>query len=203
MTLIKQRYFKDPTSKNITSGVSGGVKYSSSNAESTNIFSEISDSEFGKIVKITADLFLNNYTKYRLYLETSFDLILDETTSKIKEEYPNTLTLIISFKTIVIILFLILLKLGIKLDKEIRNKTDDLEKTNIQLMELTNKLKKSNEILKMNYKLQREFINVAAHELRTPIQAILGFSEMLDLIPERKDYLKFIIRNATRLEKLA
>lgn len=203
MTLIKQRYFKDPTSKNITSGVSGGVKYSSSNAESTNIFSEISDSEFGKIVKITADLFLNNYTKYRLYLETPFDLILDETTSKIKEEYPNTLTLIISFKTIVIILFLILLKLGIKLDKEIRNKTDDLEKTNIQLMELTNKLKKSNEILKMNYKLQREFINVAAHELRTPIQAILGFSEMLDLIPERKDYLKFIIRNATRLEKLA
>lgn len=43
----------------------------------------------------------------------------------------------------------------------------------------------------------------AAHEFRTPTQGILGFSEMLDLMLERKDYLKFIIRNATRLEKLA
>ena len=33
-----------------------------------------------------------------------------------------------------------------------------------------------NEQLKIHDKLQKEFINVAAHELRTPIQPIIGLS---------------------------
>ena len=35
------------------------------------------------------------------------------------------------------------------------------------------------EQLKINDKMQREFINVAAHELRTPIQPILSLSQIL------------------------
>jgi signal transduction histidine kinase len=54
-------------------------------------------------------------------------------------------------------------------------------------------------------KMQKEFINIAAHELRTPIQPILGLSEVLqDLVhkePERV-YVEMILRNARRLEKL-
>ena len=34
---------------------------------------------------------------------------------------------------------------------------------------------KANNQLERNNKLQKEFINIAAHELRTPIQPILGF----------------------------
>jgi signal transduction histidine kinase len=37
----------------------------------------------------------------------------------------------------------------------------------------------ANEQLKLNEKAQKEFINVAAHELRTPIVPILGLSELL------------------------
>jgi two-component system, OmpR family, sensor histidine kinase VicK len=38
-----------------------------------------------------------------------------------------------------------------------------------------------NEELKCNEKMQKEFINIAAHELRTPVQPILGMAELLEL----------------------
>jgi signal transduction histidine kinase len=60
-----------------------------------------------------------------------------------------------------------------------------------------------NEELKKAYKMQREFINIASHELRTPIQAILGMSGLLQYYPEEKDELIEIIqRNAKRLQTL-
>ena len=62
------------------------------------------------------------------------------------------------------------------------------------------------EQLKVNDKMQKEFINVAAHELRTPIQPILGLSEVLlsreGNIEEYKEFLNVIIRNAKRLQRL-
>jgi signal transduction histidine kinase len=55
-------------------------------------------------------------------------------------------------------------------------------------------------------KMQKEFINVAAHELRTPIQPILGLSEVLlsreGNIEEYRESLNAIIRNAKRLQRL-
>jgi signal transduction histidine kinase len=49
--------------------------------------------------------------------------------------------------------------------------------------QLTAELKKLNEQLKRKDQLKDEFINIAAHELRSPIQPILGLSE---IIPSRK-----------------
>ena len=58
--------------------------------------------------------------------------------------------------------------------------------------------------------LQREFIHVAAHELRTPIQPILGMAEMIESsLQEKRDTsikpeeIKMIARNARRLQKLS
>ncbi len=60
-----------------------------------------------------------------------------------------------------------------------------------------------NEELKRADKMQKEFINIASHELRTPTQAILSFSELLQTHPERKDeMLQAMSRNAIRLQKL-
>ncbi|HEX2067095.1 MAG TPA: histidine kinase dimerization/phospho-acceptor domain-containing protein, partial [Nitrososphaeraceae archaeon] len=64
------------------------------------------------------------------------------------------------------------------------------------------------EKLKVHNKMQKEFINIAAHELRTPIQPILGLSELLrskisDNNDEQKELLDTIIRNAKRLKRLA
>jgi signal transduction histidine kinase/CheY-like chemotaxis protein len=62
------------------------------------------------------------------------------------------------------------------------------------------------EQLKIHGKMQKEFITIAAHELRTPIQPILGISEILlckkGSVEQEKELLNVIIRNAKRLRKL-
>jgi signal transduction histidine kinase len=51
--------------------------------------------------------------------------------------------------------------------------------------------------------MQKEFINIASHEMKTPTQAILGMSGLLQYYPEKKDELIEIIRrNAKRLQAL-
>ena len=54
--------------------------------------------------------------------------------------------------------------------------------------------------LKQEDILKTEFINVAAHELRTPIQSIIGYIEMIKTFPERTStYLQPLERNSQRL----
>jgi two-component system, OmpR family, sensor histidine kinase VicK len=63
-----------------------------------------------------------------------------------------------------------------------------------------------NERLKAHSIMQKEFINMAAHELRTPAQAILGYSELAMESEELKEtelnLLRPIHTNAERLTKL-
>jgi signal transduction histidine kinase len=62
------------------------------------------------------------------------------------------------------------------------------------------------EQLKLHDKMQREFINIAAHELRTPIQPILGLADIVGFkVKEDKQLsqlLEVINRNAKRLQRL-
>jgi signal transduction histidine kinase len=61
--------------------------------------------------------------------------------------------------------------------------------------------------IKLNDKMQNEFINTAAHELRTPIQPILSISQILckkyGATQEQLDLLQIITRNAYRLKQLS
>ena len=84
-----------------------------------------------------------------------------------------------------------------------------------QLEESNKQLTEANEQLKVHDKMQNEFINIAAHELRTPIQPILGLSEILRSrlrraggggerrVGKEQEILDIIIRNANRLQRLA
>jgi signal transduction histidine kinase len=97
-----------------------------------------------------------------------------------------------------IVLMIFLIKWNNSLKKEVTKRTKELHDSNRQLSEANNQLERNN-------KLQKEFINIAAHELRTPIQPILGLSEIV--VKENKDkeldkYLEVIHRNAKRLRKL-
>jgi two-component system, OmpR family, sensor histidine kinase VicK len=59
------------------------------------------------------------------------------------------------------------------------------------------------EKLKEHDKMQEEFINIAAHELRTPTQSILGYAEILEMESEGSRHLvNPILRNAMRLQRL-
>ncbi|MGB7663922.1 MAG: HAMP domain-containing sensor histidine kinase [Nitrososphaeraceae archaeon] len=52
--------------------------------------------------------------------------------------------------------------------------------------------------------MQKEFISIAAHELKTPIQAILGMSGLLKYYPNRtNEVIEVINRNAIRLQRLS
>jgi signal transduction histidine kinase len=63
-----------------------------------------------------------------------------------------------------------------------------------------------NEELRETETMQKEFINIAAHELRNPIQPILGLSTILQSkegnIEQYKDLLDIITRSARRLQRL-
>lgn len=73
---------------------------------------------------------------------------------------------------------------------------EDLNQSNQQLLQTIEKLKTENTKLQL-------FINIAAHELRTPIMPIVGYSEMLqEDIGDRKE-IRGIIYNAKRLDQLA
>jgi two-component system, OmpR family, sensor histidine kinase VicK len=68
------------------------------------------------------------------------------------------------------------------------------------------KLEELYEQLKTYSVMQKEFINIAAHELRTPIQPILGLSQVLLFDQGNNDHskelIKVINRNAERLQRL-
>ena len=86
-----------------------------------------------------------------------------------------------------------------------------------QLKESKKQLEQAYEKLKINGKRQKEFIDIAAHELRNPVQPILGLAEILrskmkveeeqDFTREKtifdgNDIVDVIIRNAIRLKRL-
>jgi two-component system, OmpR family, sensor histidine kinase VicK len=61
--------------------------------------------------------------------------------------------------------------------------------------------------LRESEKVKDDFVNIAAHELRTPIQPILGLADFLRSKEadggEKAEYLDVIIRNAKRLQRLS
>ncbi|MDQ2684771.1 MAG: HAMP domain-containing histidine kinase [Thermoproteota archaeon] len=79
----------------------------------------------------------------------------------------------------------------------------DLLIMNDQMIGVTKDLAMANEQIKQLALKQKEFIDVAAHELRTPAQAILGYSDMILSDPKTNlEYIKVIARNANRIQKL-
>ena len=89
-----------------------------------------------------------------------------------------------------IILIIFLTRWNSNLDSEVKRRTEELESANKQL--------------RVHDKMQKEFINIAAHELRTPTQAITGYSELLATEPENgRMYVNPILRNSKRLQRLS
>ena len=72
------------------------------------------------------------------------------------------------------------------LQELIHQKTKDLEKAIEDLREKEKHLMEANEKLRLLDKLKNDFINIAAHELRTPTQAILAFADLLTIHPVKK-----------------
>jgi signal transduction histidine kinase len=94
--------------------------------------------------------------------------------------------------------------------RELKFANESLIESNMQLQVSNIKLKEANEQLLVHEKMQREFVNVAAHELRTPVQPLLGIAELLrqsmdgkNKVEVTKEELEMLVRNAKRLERLS
>jgi signal transduction histidine kinase len=103
------------------------------------------------------------------------------------------------------------------LSESFNSMVNSIKNYNIKQNELTNELENANEELKHKDRLKDEFINVAAHELRSPIQPILALSELLlyrkvggnssnsAMMNKEKEeeMLDVIVRNSKRLRQIA
>jgi signal transduction histidine kinase len=113
----------------------------------------------------------------------SYAVLITTTTSQIYSQIENILLgqrietfALLGIITVAVILFTaFLFKWNSSLKAEVQRRTKELNESNRYLSE-------ANERLKVNDKMQKEFINIAAHELRTPIMPIMGVT---DLIKER------------------
>jgi len=83
-----------------------------------------------------------------------------------------------------------------KMRQTLNQRTRELETSNTQLS-------LANVRLKEHDKMQRDFINIAAHELRTPIQPILLASTELKHLLPNEEMVLIVFRNAKRLQDLA
>lgn len=97
-----------------------------------------------------------------------------------------------------------------RLEAAVNTRTTELKEANDSLTKSNKLLAAANEQLKVHDKMQKEFINIAAHELRTPIMPILGEAEYIEHQFDHKkkvevedEQIALIIRNAKRLERLA
>lgn len=82
-----------------------------------------------------------------------------------------------------------------------------LQEREVLLREQFEELKILNKKLEMQDRMQKEFINVAAHELRTPIQPIIGLAEVLrdkeGEISSQTHLIDTIIESGKRLRRMA
>ena len=137
---------------------------------------------------------------YFVQVVTPTDRIYLKINSVLFTEGIKMFSLLTGTTAAIIFLVFLLRKWYSILENEVAKRTRDLNESNYKLM-------KANESLKIKDEAQNQFINVAAHELRTPIQPILNAIYLLqsaDLSTAKKNqYIDIIKRNTEKLGRLA
>ena len=136
---------------------------------------------------------------YFVFVITPMSVIYSQIDKVISTERMEMLLLLVGMTAAIVMLVLFLIRWSSTLDNEVKKRTKELETANKQLSV-------SNEQLKMRDKAQQEFINVAAHELRTPRQPIISLSGVLlhkVKDGENHELIDVIFRSAKRLQRLS
>jgi len=138
---------------------------------------------------------------WTVYVIASYTLISDVRVLFDQQNVFSTLMVIIIGALAVGIAFLVVGS-NKRLELVVGTRTAELKRANESLEESNKQLAAVNEQLQVHDKMQREFINVASHEMKTPTQAILLHSDIVKKKPQNADSINAIIRNAERLQRL-
>lgn len=156
----------------------------------------------GERLATQSPIFIDGVPMFSIQLVTPISQIYSQINQVLFAERMKMLSLLGGTSAAVVVLIVFLIKWSSSLDIEVRRRTTEMNDSNERLALAIDRLKNQE-------KMQKEFINVAAHELRTPIQPILGLSEILRSRLSKgqewqgRDLLDIIIRNAKRLQRLA
>jgi signal transduction histidine kinase len=186
--------------------------------------------DYGQGERLTTanPIFINGEPKYFLQIVTPTSQIYSHINDVLFTEREKMFSLLAGTTAAIAILIIFLIKWNSTLGNEVKrrtgelnvstqklhSKTAELKRTNESLIESNKKLESANKLLELHDKMQKDFINVAAHELRTPIQPILGLAQVLRSrrdnennndkeMAEEVYLLDVMIRNAKRLQRLA
>ena len=149
---------------------------------------------------------LDGNSVYYLFVITPTSVIYSKINDVISTERLEMFSLVAGITAAIMMLTIFLIRWNSILDKEVKTRTKELEESNKHTSLTNMKLETANEQLKVHDNMQKEFINIAAHELRTPIQPIMGLSEVVKNKTndkEQKELLDIIIKNTKKLKNLA
>ncbi len=162
--------------------------------------------DYGRGERLTTQspVYVKGQPLYFIQLVTPTAEIYSEVDSALQEERAKLFLLLSGTVVSIGVLTLFLLKWNGALSREVRMRTKQPAE--------------ANEHLEVNLKAQKEFLDIAAHELRTPVQPILGLAEVLQAnvvesstvragssnmsVSRERQLLEVIVRNAQRLKKL-
>jgi signal transduction histidine kinase len=146
---------------------------------------------------------------WTLFLSTPHNLATDVGYLINQQQNFSTIVIFVIVSMALGIAFLVL-SWNKRLEGAVKYRTLELKKANDSMFKSNRLLASANRQLEINDKMQKEFINVAAHELRTPIMPILGEAELIENQFQKKkenhldiEQINVIIRNAKRLDRLA
>jgi signal transduction histidine kinase len=149
-------------------------------------------------------ILLQEKPTYFIFVITPTTQIYSHINDILHTERVKGFSLIFGLSFAVLILIIFLIKWNNTLNIEVRKRTRELQESNRQLSLSNQEIALANEELKVHDKMQKEFINIASHEIKTPLQAILSASQLLHMYPERqKKFASAIQRNAIRLQRLS
>jgi signal transduction histidine kinase len=159
----------------------------------------------GERLNTGTPIFVAGKPIYFIFIITPTSTIYSQINDVISVQRLQTFSLLAGITTAVVILIVFLIKWNSSLGREVKRRTKELDESNKKLVLTNKRLESANEQLKVHDRMQNEFINIAAHELRTPIQPILSLTEVLRSKikdTQQVDLLSIITRNAKRLQRL-
>ena len=112
---------------------------------------------------------------YFIFVITPTTQIYSHINDILQTERVKGFSLIFGLSFAVLILIIFLIKWNNTLNIEVRKRTKELQESNIQLSLSNQEIALANEELKVHDKMQKEFINIASHEIKTPLHLFFQF----------------------------